>query len=304
MSPSDRCDPVAADASIHLVADELLAGLRTGLEPALVHVAIDGPNAQIGLKPLDGHHPSDLLVGFTAPSSWHALGIATRGHAYPIADRGAPPSAVPRRRARVEVVALLSRSGELAHRVHVQDDDDLATALGSTPDGATGEQIDLLRLALGLPTDPPPCGSDVFWTIEWLSALLGDRSRDITEWDDVTARHPAVSLLMRADDVERRGADFVDVVTAFHGVCTWPRLRSLVRDGRFTAPELIPSDADWFDDGGFARFLLSRCPPLSMLRSQVDDQLPSSLADRLTRTLDQLGVPRAPWPDTSDGQAA
>ena len=304
MSRTNRCDPVAADASLHLVADELVAGLRSGLEPSLVHVIVDGPHAQLGLKPLDGHHPSELLVGFTAPSSWHALGVATRGHAYPIAERGAASQSRPR--ARVDVVALLSRSGELAHRVHVRGDDDLAAALGAAPDETTGEQIDLLRLALGLPTDPPPCRSDVFWTVEWLSGLLGAAPEEVVTWDDVIARHPAMALLTRTGDAgdASRSDDFVDVVTAFCNVCTWGRLRSLVGDGRFTAPELVPSDAAWFDDGGFARFLLSPCPPLSMLRAQADGQLPDGLARRLHGTLDELGVPAAPWPDTAGGEAA
>lgn len=305
MSPTDHRDPLAADAALHLLADELIAGLRSGHEPVLAHVAVEGPHVRLGVKPLEGHHPSDLLVGFTAPDSWHALGVATRGHAYPIAERGVPADAAGRPRARVEVVALLSRSGELAHRVHVQGDDDLAAALGAVPDDASGEQIDLLHLALGLPTDPPPCGSDVFWTIEWLSALLGAAPHELATWDDVAALHPAMALLSRADgpsgDLDD---DFVEVVTAFCNVCTWARLRSLVGAGRFTAPELVPSDAAWFDDGAFARFLLSRCPPLSMLRAQVDGHLRASLAARVETILDDLGIPAAPWPDKSGDEAA
>jgi len=138
-----------------------------------------------------------------------------------------------------------------------------------------------------------------------LSAVLGAAPDELATWDDVAALHPAMALLTRADDASRaHGDDFVDVVMAFCNVCTWTRLRSLVGDSRFTAPELVPSDAAWFDDGAFARFLLSRCPPLSMLRAQIDGHLPGSIADRVEVTLDELGVPAAPWPDPAGDEAA
>lgn len=306
--PAPR-DPVAADAFLQLVADQLIAELRSGeLAPTLVHLADDGADLmRVGVKPLDEHHPTDLLLGFTAPPDWHALGIATTGWAYPLAERA---TAV-RQRSRVYVVTLVSRTGEVAHRTHVTDDDELAAALGSAPDGPTGEQIDLLRLALGLGTEPPPCGTDVYWTIEWLSALLGTDG-ELACWGDVVAEHPAMALL-GADAVgvshgpaavDPAGADFATVMGAFGRVCSWTMLRRLVRDDRFVVPDLVPSDATWLDDGAFARFVLNRCPPLTMLRSQVADLLDPALAARLAQELDQLGVPMSAWPDDHDGQAA
>lgn len=302
--------PVAADAYVHLVADQLLTGLGEDLEPVLVHVSDRGADdLQVGIKPLDGRHPSDLLVGFTAPPEWHALGVATRGFAYPIAERGSPQ----RQRTRVDVVALVSRTGELAHRVHVHDGGTLATSLDSAlrdgPDDATGEQVDLLRLALGLGTDEPPCGSDVYWAIEWLSALLGSDATELRTWARVVERHPATTVLLHGGGTEagNGGAgvdDFVEVAAAFSRVCTWTRIRSLVAEDRFEVPDLVPTDASWFDDGGFARFVLSRCPPLAMLRAHVGDHLDPELADRVQRTLDDLGVPTAPWPDTTEHRAA
>ena len=299
-----RRDAVAADAFVHLVADQLIADLRRdALAPSLVHVTDDGcDRLEIGVKPLDGHHPTDLLVGFTAPPDWHALGMATRGWAYHLAERGSPT----RHRARVQVVTLVSRSGEVAQRTHVDDDGDIAAALGAAPDGTAGEQMDLLHLALGQPTPEPPCDTDVYWVIEWLSALLQADAADLERWDDVVAHHPAIGLVHRSAartghvDPAFAGHDWTELVRAFHRAVTWSRLRALVELDRFSVPELVPSDAAWFDDGAFARFLLSRCPPLAMLRDQLSRHLSEPLAARLTAALDELGMPRSSWPDTSE----
>ncbi len=296
--PGPTTDVVAADAGLHLVADHLLDDLVAGeLEPSLVHVASsDLVAADIGLLPLEGRHPTDLLVGFVAPARWHALGIVTSGWAYPIDQR----AATDRRRTRVRLVTLVSRSGEIAHRTRVEGDDHVAAALADEPVPA-GEQVDLLRLALELPTDPPPCTTDAYWTIEWLSALLARDRDEIGSWVDVVDAHPAMQLLV---DDDLRQADFVDVATGFVRICTWARLRRLAADGAFTVPELTSTEARWFDDGAFARFLLNRCPPLDMLRRQALDHLPGHLADRLLTTLGLLGVPRTSWPDDAGDHAA
>jgi hypothetical protein len=298
--------PVAADALLHPLADQLATRLAEDLEPALVHVADEGRGqVRLGLLPLEGRHPSELLVGFTAPPDWHALGMATSGFAYPIAERGAPRRA----RTRIHVVALLSRSGELARQVRLPGGERAAANLGipierlSADEELTGEQVDLLRLALDLDTDPAPCGSHVFWAIEWLSALAGCEPAQLVSWNDIIEHHPAMALLRRnAPGSVTEDADLVAVAGAFARVCTWTRLRSLVAEGRFEVPELAPADARWFDDGGFARFVLSRCPPLTMVRGQACDQLSPPLAHRLLATLDELGVPGSSWPDA--GSAA
>ena len=289
-------DPVATDAFVHLVADQLVADLCAGdLSPTLVHITDDGTDRlEVGVRPLDGRHPTDDLVGFRAPETWHALGMATSGWAYAMAERGDPS----RTRSRVHVVTLVSRTGELAHRTHVIDDDDLARALRDTPEDPAGEQVDLLRLALGLPTAGPPCDSGVYWTIEWLSALLGADPAELRSWDAVAARHPAMALLRaEATTTVRSPDEFVATVAAFNRVCNWERLRMLVNDGGFAVPDLVAADAAWFDDGGFARFVLNRCPPLAMLRSQVQDQLQPGLSERLDQMLEALRVPATSWPD-------
>jgi len=152
-------DPVAADASLHLLADHLADALAAGeLAPCLLHVGgADADGFELGVLPLDGAHPTEVLLGLTAPEHWHAVGLATSGWAYHVAERSDPG----RRRRRVHVVSLLSRSGEHAHRT-TSDDVDLAARLaGEAP---VGEQVDLLRRVLGLATDPPPVDAAAYCT--------------------------------------------------------------------------------------------------------------------------------------------
>jgi len=289
-------DPLAADASLHLLADHLAEALAGGeLVPCLLHVGgPDGDGFDLGVLPLDGRHPTDLLLGATAPPDRHAIGIATSGWAYHVADRGDPSG----RRHRVHVVSLVSRTGEHAHRTRA-DDPGLARRLDGS--GAPeGEQVDLLRRALDLPTDPPPVDASAYWTIQWLADLeAGGPVRSVEAALDL---HPAMRLLRHG--VRGADADAADVIAAFHRVLTWPRLRDLAARGRFEVPELSPADAAWLDDGAFARFVLNRCPPLHLLRHRVAEGLPDDVVGAVDELLRSLAVPSTAWPDIAEPPAA
>ena len=304
MHPDDH-GPAPLDAALHLLTDHLVDELRTGtFPPALVHFsAADADGFELGVRPLEGRHPSDLLIGFDAPADWHALGVASAGWAYHLSERGSTD----RRRTRVHVVTIISRTGEFVHRTRVEGDAALDALLSDPADPPGGEQVDLLRRALGLGTEDPPCGTDVYWTIEWLSELLGRDAAALVDWSDVAAAHPAMAMARRARSPEgfTHGADrLVPIAASFADVFTWSQLRSLLIDGRFDFPELAAADGRWFDDGSFARFVLNRCPPLAMLRRQIDGHLGPDLAGRLNDVLARLGVPTSAWPDDAGGQAA
>ena len=166
-STAEAPDPSAVDASLHLLVHQLADDLASGsMSPALLHVALGPDGLQLAVFELDGRHPSEYLLGFVAPDDWYALGSATAGNAYDAADRSTLAPA----RHRVHTVTLLSRSGELAHRTVVEDHPVMTERLSG--EEVIGEQIDLLRLALGLPTDPPPCDTGVYWAIGWMAALM------------------------------------------------------------------------------------------------------------------------------------
>ena len=298
--------PAPIDASLHLLADHLLEAVASGdLAPALLHVSAgDAEGFDLGMLPLDGRHPSELLVGLTAPDDWHAIGVATGGWAYHSSERGRPD----RTRTRVHIVTVLSRTGEHAHRTRIDD----AAAMGLSAEDLSaldqppeGEQVDLLRLALGLGTDPPPCGTDVYWAIVWLSEILA-RSGELTEWSAVRDLHPGMQTLRRAKVVDVPTASERDVVALlrlFARAFDWAELRRRAGEDRFEVEELLAEDATWFDDGAFARFVLNRCPPLSMLRTELDTYLSPGLVERVQSTLDALEIPSSSWPDRSDRAA-
>lgn len=305
MHPTDDPGPAPIDASLHLLADHLVDELRSGdFPPALLHVtAGDAEGFDLGVRPLDGQHPSELLVGFRAPDEWHAIGIATGGWAYHVSERAAST----RQRTRVHIVTVLSRTGEFAHRTRVEDGSPLADLLEDTGERPGGEQVDLLRRALGLPTDPPPCGSEVYWAIEWLSELLGRDAGADTTWATVVDAHPAVTMARRITGVPPTSFTDRDLIPASVGLARlfdWDRMRDGLAEGFLEVPELVPADAKWFDDGAFARFVLNRCPPLAMLRSELDERLATDVAFRLASTLDTLGIPQACWPDDAGTRAA
>lgn len=288
MSPRSG-DPLAADASLHLLADHLVDAVAGGeISPCLLHVGGPaGDGFDLGVLPLEGRHPTELLLGCTAPPEWHAVGLATSGWAYHVADRNDPG----RRRHRVHVVTFVSRTGEHAHRM-ASDDPDLRGKLAGS--GAPeGEQVDLLRRSLGLPTAPPPVDASAYWTVQWLTDLLS--SEPTATIEEVLDRHPAMRLLhhgVRGDD-----HDVEDVIAAFHRVLTWSRLRALAGDGRFDVPELAPSEAAWLDDGAFSRFVLNRCPSLLVLRTRVGRHLAPEVTAAVEELLERLEVPRTAWPD-------
>lgn len=123
----------------------LEAALPPGEDGMLVHLARGGRAGalDLGVLPLEGLHPLDLLDGAVAPPGWVALGVVSRGWASPWLEGSAVrPSRHP---ARVRVVATVvaDRSGALAGRVVAEDG---AVLVGSPP--REGEVAEALLAAL------------------------------------------------------------------------------------------------------------------------------------------------------------
>lgn len=113
----------------------------------LVHVVArpDGPD--VGILPLDGLTPVDVLLGAVAPADWAVLGVATTGWAGQLGRRSG--------RVPAEVVVLVVRDGRVVGRVRRGDQ-----VITEPP--ACGLTLDCLRRALGLDT-PPPAERTVDW---------------------------------------------------------------------------------------------------------------------------------------------
>lgn len=113
----------------------------------LVHVLARADGPDVGILPLDGLAPTDVLLGAEAPADWAVLGVATGGWARSL-DR-------PSHRVRAEVVVLVARDGRVVGRVRQGDQ-----VITEPP--ASGVTLDCLQRALGLPT-APPTGPAIDW---------------------------------------------------------------------------------------------------------------------------------------------
>ena len=151
-------------AFLCLLAESLLMSLAEGGDPALIHVIQQPNGGDVGLLPLDGAAPAELLLGTVAPAEWSALGVATRGRARPLDGHGPPSTA--------EVVVLVPRAGEVIGRMrHGGQVSPEAPAYGLT--------LDCLQRALGLPAAPPQVPAVHLLATAWLEAVLrtgGDSS--------------------------------------------------------------------------------------------------------------------------------
>lgn len=287
-------DPVPLDAMLQTLVDEFVHQLmHDELAPSLIHVRnADLEGFDLGYKALDGH-PSELLMQFRAPADWHALGLVSTGWAYHHTDRSDG-----RKRHRVFTGVIVSRSGEIAHRTIIPDRPELADRLSS--ETLEGEQLDLIRCALGLDTPPPPVTSAALFAIDWIVTLLDVDASSLSRWDDLIVLHPGARFAGMHDVA----ISPVKAARVYASVNDWKSIRAEAAGDLFPVPELVGADAAWLDEGAFARFVLSRCPPLSMLRSQLRSHVGADLADLVDVTLGELGVPTAVWPEPSPGVAA
>jgi hypothetical protein len=145
-------DPAALEPWIPIL-ERVLDDEQNGM---LIRLRRDSEkDVELGLLPLDGVHPAELLDGFDAPPDWLALGLVCRGWASPM-DEGRP-SRHPQRR-RVMSVVLADRAGNLVGRTTGED----GTVLIDGPP-TEGHLLELLRAVLAVDEDVAvsgECGHD------------------------------------------------------------------------------------------------------------------------------------------------
>jgi hypothetical protein len=144
-------------AYLCLLGESLLSSLAAGGDSALIHVIPREDGADVGLLPLEGAAPAELLLGTDAPAEWSALGVATRGRAGPLSGPGPSSTA--------EVVVLVPRVGEVVGRMRHGGE-----VITDPPE--YGLTVDCLQRALGLPTAPPQVPSVHWVATTWLEAVL------------------------------------------------------------------------------------------------------------------------------------
>lgn len=140
-------DPALDAGFLDHLADSLGRAIADNGGGVLVHVVARPHGPDVGILPLDGLAPADVLLGAVAPANWAVLGVATTGWARPLGRRTG--------RVRAEVVVLVARDGRVVGRVHQGDQ-----VITEPP--APCVTLDCLQRALGLPT-PPPADLAVNW---------------------------------------------------------------------------------------------------------------------------------------------
>ena len=228
--------------------------------PKLVRIELIDDDVQIGMKPLAEGSIADHLLGCVAPEEWVALGVMAGGWAGPMDGSHLRPSAHPEGQ-RIRSVVLVGRDGETAGVTRFADG---RTIDGAPPEGAA---MDCLRRAMGLPTPPPSEPPSRLFTSVWLAAIAGAARDRTPSWPAIMRLRP------RLEDADE---------------CTWESLRQAAVEGRWPAPDLTASEAEWLDEGSFARWVLGAFPPLPVMLDELAKLLPPSTIRRLVRVVEEL----------------
>jgi hypothetical protein len=283
MSPPVPSPPDPALAALVEAADATLAGLGTRA-PASAVLRVSAPHAhppgELTWFPIDPVHPLDLLLGFTAPAHWSALGVSSSGLQHELGDdgrvvRGADPP-------RVRITVLFDRSGRGAGLLR------RGAGLTALPGQPEGTVADACRRALGLDTAPPPPTTVGLWTRCWLDRVVdalagsggGRGGAGPPTWRDIARLHPASSGVATCGPVGDRpdpGA-LADAARALADAWPWARLRA--EPGVVDVPGPLPTArvAAWMGDGMWARWLLAAFPALDDLVDAACSLLTPDLA--------------------------
>jgi hypothetical protein len=242
-------------------------------------------DVELFLRPTDpGRSCLDVLLGFEAPASWDAVGVAAVGRAHVL-----EPAPLPELQAFGPGDALVV--GFLTTR-----DRRCVTATGP-PDGpfravhgsVVGRVADACARALGLPTTPPARASPLHWWARcWLDELAARTTagRPPTRSAERDEAFPAASRSVRGRDpveLSRSGR----LLAVSH---PWPELRRRCAAGEGPVGAISAPLATWMDDAMFARWLCDVAPPLPVLAREVGAALPVALARQLGWVLRSWGV--------------
>jgi hypothetical protein len=258
VSPSDTSSGFPSEGELVAVAHaaDALADVSGGAVLG-VRAPFPGPGALVGW-PLRGRRPLALLLGYTAPADWRAIGVTAPGRA--IRTGGTDD---------VVVTSFIGRGGEGATLLRRGDE---VTRLPGRPDGPLA---DACRRAIGVPTPSPPRSTVGLWTMTWLDrvveAAASGEDEDLT-WHGVALRHPACSEPLSP-------AALAAAAHALADAWPWPQLRAAPEVLDVPGPVPAGRVADWMDDGMWARWVLGGFPALDDLVSACRSLLAPTVAD-------------------------
>jgi hypothetical protein len=241
-------------------------------------------------------HPLDLLMGFAAPPTWHAIGVASGAWAMALDGRGdrRPSAEVARRH--VHLVALVDRAGTSVTLLREHGAEPTVECREGRPSASFGLIDDALRRSLGLPTAPPPRTTHELWALLWLDriaqlAVAGRLER--APWDLVAQLHPLFDALRETGEAAVIGWARDHLVRAGDLLAIerpWGWFLGPARDGATTTAGMTAEMANWMDDGMYARHLLAGMPPMEPVLRDLGALLPDQVLERLVATLRAWGL--------------
>lgn len=245
-------EPLTIDTLTGLVAeiDDLCESRGWGSPPQLIGVIATRDGLEVGWHELD-QFPIPLLLGFTAPDEWLAVGVA-------LEDDGPPPA---------RSIAVVSRDGPMVTAMRTD------AGLFAMPE-PLGPLADTLRRAMRLPTAPAEESMAAYAAALLTGTLveIGGRAR---------GRRLGMSTVLAMVEVANKL-----VVTG-----DWGMLRARIADGSVGGTNLWPEWAAWMDDGMAARWLTDGITPHDELLERARRAVTRPAWRLMTAALARWGLP-------------
>jgi hypothetical protein len=289
-----RCRTERELSALARLIDDSSLDLAPPDPPRLVRVTgrrAHPSQAEVALLPLAaGQHPTDLLLGFTAPRGWAAVGVISTAHQH-ATDRP-HASAVP-----VRLTFLLDRSGcSVTLLTPLEPASAKMGARRELTSHPEGQLADVCHRVLGLAT-PPPAEHPAEWlTRRWLDRILTEavaRPGRPGTWAEAVALHPLVG-----PGAPPTPAGLAQLTSGALSNLGWDGLRLLAARGADEqAPLVGPEVAAWMDAGCFARWLLAAELPEHLLLGELGALLPPVVVEAIGSAIRPPPLPsRAPEP--------
>lgn len=280
---------------IHRDTDEATAA-------ALVTVTYRTTDIEIGFWPIPEEvgHPTDVLVGWLAPTSCDVLGLVTWGWAVPLPLAMGFPSAGSvegNGRERVRITTLLARDGTSASVIASEEDPRAEPRVIAEVPAGWGS--DALARSLGRPTPVPTASIGACVEGAWLAAIQhhiwshgGCPPDPLPEWEEIAMLHPLAPVGMALP-----GDLLALQVRALEQESNWGRLRQLFSQNQLSPSRTQPpvgttvTLARWFDDGSFSRWAERRQPGVTDSLFEILDVLPEQVGHNLMSALTTTVAP-------------
>lgn len=217
---------------------------------------IDG---RLAVERVAGLDLPEQLFGWRAPTSWHGIAIVLGGHA----------DSAQADEAGVTLGALALSDGACVAWA------DLADHCLTESDAPIGLVPDTCRRVMGLRSHPGHPRVTELANLRWLSEILHvaadpTAARAVTDWDGISALHPAVDR-RPLEDADGLALSLIEL----EQLTSWSQVHQL--GSRVGWEDLTAAEVEWMDPEMFARWTVGSHRPMSELVADLSLFLPSHL---------------------------